>query len=171
MVSWCWLENSTRLPQDFFSFFQPTRFSVVPSYTKTPMLPDTSAHKSDRIREGWRGFGIPGGLSNGQTANKLRLICQQSHPREQTHQNGCSAGNSFVGRLALCFDTQVSTYLLEGDFELPTLSICCWLLPFYFFLGVYGPLVGGLVATWMDGGREGVSELSKRITKWRFNRY
>jgi membrane protease YdiL (CAAX protease family) len=36
-----------------------------------------------------------------------------------------------------------------------------------FFLGVYGPLVGGLVATWMDGGKEGISDLWKRITKWR----
>jgi len=35
-----------------------------------------------------------------------------------------------------------------------------------FFLGVYGPLVGGLVATWMDGGKEGLSDLWKRITHW-----
>jgi hypothetical protein len=29
------------------------------------------------------------------------------------------------------------------------------LLAILFFLGVYGPLIAGLVAIWMDGGREG----------------
>ena len=36
-----------------------------------------------------------------------------------------------------------------------------------FFLGVYGPLIGGSVAIWMDGGREGLAEWWKRITHWR----
>jgi len=36
-----------------------------------------------------------------------------------------------------------------------------------FFFGVYGPLIGGLVATWMDGGREGLAEWWGRITRWR----
>jgi len=35
-----------------------------------------------------------------------------------------------------------------------------------FFLGVYGPLIGGLVATWIDGGREGLAEWWGRITHW-----
>jgi membrane protease YdiL (CAAX protease family) len=36
-----------------------------------------------------------------------------------------------------------------------------------FFFGVYGPLIGGLVATWMDGGREGLTEWWGRITRWK----
>lgn len=36
-----------------------------------------------------------------------------------------------------------------------------------FFLGVYGPLIGGFVAIWMDGGREGLAEWWGRITRWR----
>jgi membrane protease YdiL (CAAX protease family) len=35
-----------------------------------------------------------------------------------------------------------------------------------FQLGVYGPLIGGLVATWMDGGKDGFADLWRRITKW-----
>lgn len=35
-----------------------------------------------------------------------------------------------------------------------------------FQLAVYGPLIGGLVATWMDSGRDGLANLWKRITKW-----
>lgn len=35
-----------------------------------------------------------------------------------------------------------------------------------FQLAVYGPLVGGVVATWMDAGREGLSDLWKRMTRW-----
>ena len=38
-----------------------------------------------------------------------------------------------------------------------------------FFFGVYGPLIGSLVATWMDGGREGLVEWWKRITRWRID--
>ena len=41
------------------------------------------------------------------------------------------------------------------------------LLGIAFFLGTYGPLIGGLVATWMDGGSEGLSDLWKRVTHWR----
>ena len=41
------------------------------------------------------------------------------------------------------------------------------LLSIAFFLGVYGPLVGGLIATWMDGGKEAISDLWKRISNWR----
>ena len=40
------------------------------------------------------------------------------------------------------------------------------LLAIAFFLGVYGPLVGALVATWMDGGRDGLAEWWGRITRW-----
>lgn len=36
-----------------------------------------------------------------------------------------------------------------------------------FGLGVYGPLIGALVATWLDGGKEGLVELWGRIKKWR----
>lgn len=36
-----------------------------------------------------------------------------------------------------------------------------------FQLGVYGPLVGGLVATWMDRGRQGLRDLWALITRWR----
>lgn len=35
-----------------------------------------------------------------------------------------------------------------------------------FQLAVYGPLIGGLVAAWMDGGKEGFSDLRQRITRW-----
>ena len=38
-----------------------------------------------------------------------------------------------------------------------------------FFFGVYGPLIGGLVAIWMDGGREGLTEWWGRITRWRIS--
>jgi membrane protease YdiL (CAAX protease family) len=41
------------------------------------------------------------------------------------------------------------------------------LLAILFFLGVYGPLIAGLAATWMDGGKEGLLELGMRIAKWR----
>jgi membrane protease YdiL (CAAX protease family) len=44
------------------------------------------------------------------------------------------------------------------------------LLAILFFLGVYGPLIAGLVATWMDSGREGLSDLWRRIAKWRIER-
>jgi membrane protease YdiL (CAAX protease family) len=44
------------------------------------------------------------------------------------------------------------------------------LLVIAFQLGVYGPLIGGLVATWMDGGREGLVNLWQRITKWNIGR-
>ena len=39
-----------------------------------------------------------------------------------------------------------------------------------FFFGVYGPLIGGFVAIWMDGGRESLAEWWKRITHWRIDR-
>lgn len=35
-----------------------------------------------------------------------------------------------------------------------------------FQFGVYGPLIGGLVATWMDGGRAGLADLWSRMTRW-----
>lgn len=40
------------------------------------------------------------------------------------------------------------------------------LLAVIFQLGVYGPLIGGLVAVWMDKGREGLLDLWQRITDW-----
>lgn len=40
------------------------------------------------------------------------------------------------------------------------------LLAIAFQLGTYGPLIGGLIATWMDGGKEGLADLWGRITKW-----
>lgn len=40
------------------------------------------------------------------------------------------------------------------------------MLAFGFFMGVYGPLVAGLVATWMDGGKTGVAEWWGRVMKW-----
>lgn len=40
------------------------------------------------------------------------------------------------------------------------------LLGITFQLGVYGPLIGGLVATWMDGGKEGLADLWQRIINW-----
>lgn len=40
------------------------------------------------------------------------------------------------------------------------------LLGIAFQLAVYGPLIGGLVATWMDNGTEGLAELWQRITRW-----
>jgi membrane protease YdiL (CAAX protease family) len=43
------------------------------------------------------------------------------------------------------------------------------LLSVAFALGVYGPLIGGLVATWMDGGRDGLLDLWRRIVKWRLS--
>ena len=39
-----------------------------------------------------------------------------------------------------------------------------------FFFGVYSPLIGGLVATWIDGGREGLTEWWGRIACWRLDR-
>ncbi|MCJ7703741.1 MAG: hypothetical protein MUO62_19345, partial [Anaerolineales bacterium] len=41
------------------------------------------------------------------------------------------------------------------------------LLAIAFSLGVYGPLIGSLAATWMDGGRGGLSDLWGRTTRWR----
>lgn len=35
-----------------------------------------------------------------------------------------------------------------------------------FSMGVYGPLIGALVATWMDDGRAGVADLWQRIIHW-----
>ncbi len=40
------------------------------------------------------------------------------------------------------------------------------LLAIAFAIGVYGPLIGSLVSTWLDGGREGISKLWRRISKW-----
>lgn len=36
-----------------------------------------------------------------------------------------------------------------------------------FQLGVYGPLIGSLGATWLESGREGLIDLWQRITKWK----
>ena len=41
------------------------------------------------------------------------------------------------------------------------------LLSIMFSLAVYGPLVGGLVATRIDSGEEGLTDLLKRTVKWR----
>ena len=35
-----------------------------------------------------------------------------------------------------------------------------------FQLGVYGPLIGSLLATRMDGGKEGLADLWRRISNW-----
>lgn len=43
------------------------------------------------------------------------------------------------------------------------------LMAIVFQLGVYGPLIGGLVATWMDSGKEGLADLWRRITRWNIN--
>lgn len=40
------------------------------------------------------------------------------------------------------------------------------LLGIAFQLAVYGPLIGGLVATWMDGGRDGLADLWQRVINW-----
>lgn len=40
-------------------------------------------------------------------------------------------------------------------------------LSIMFSLAVYGPLVGGLVATRIDSGKEGITDLLKRTIKWR----
>ena len=40
------------------------------------------------------------------------------------------------------------------------------LLAILFQFGVYGPLIGGLVATRMDGGKQGLTDLWSRIIKW-----
>lgn len=53
-----------------------------------------------------------------------------------------------------------------GLFETGFANIQHALLGIFFQLGVYGPLIGGLVATWMDGGREGITDLWRRITRW-----
>jgi len=41
------------------------------------------------------------------------------------------------------------------------------LLGIAFQLAVYGPLIGGLVATWMDGGKEALTDLWQRVTNWK----
>lgn len=38
-----------------------------------------------------------------------------------------------------------------------------------FFFGTFGPLVAGIVATWMDNGKEGLSVLWQRITNWKID--
>ncbi len=38
-----------------------------------------------------------------------------------------------------------------------------------FFLGVYGPLIGGFVATWMDSGRIGLLDWWNQIRKWKID--
>lgn len=42
-------------------------------------------------------------------------------------------------------------------------------LAIVFQLGVFGPLIGGLVATWMDSGRNGLADLWSRMTRWNIN--
>jgi membrane protease YdiL (CAAX protease family) len=59
------------------------------------------------------------------------------------------------------FDTY--HFLLESGFA----NTQHRLLSVAFALGVYGPLIGGLAATWMDGGREGLSGLWRRMIRWR----
>ncbi len=39
-----------------------------------------------------------------------------------------------------------------------------------FFLGVYGPLIAGFTATWLEDGREGLSNWWSRIILWRIDR-
>ena len=90
-----------------------------PRHAKTPVGPNAPSHKSDRIREGWRGFDIPGSLSHRQTAMYLWLICQQGHPREQAHQNRRGSSDCFIRPLALGFYAQVSAHFLKSDFDLP----------------------------------------------------
>jgi hypothetical protein len=89
-------------------------------HTKTPMLPNTPTHKGDRIRESWRGFDIPGSLSDWKLAVHLRLVSQQCYPREQAHQNGCCPGDGFIRPLTLGFYAQMSSHFLESDLDLPT---------------------------------------------------
>ncbi|MBN1262603.1 MAG: CPBP family intramembrane metalloprotease [Anaerolineae bacterium] len=36
-----------------------------------------------------------------------------------------------------------------------------------FSFAVYGPLIGGIVATWLEGGRAGLADLLRRVIKWR----
>ena len=36
-----------------------------------------------------------------------------------------------------------------------------------FSLGSYGPLIGGIVAVWIDGGKEGLAGLWRRIVNWK----
>ncbi len=43
------------------------------------------------------------------------------------------------------------------------------LLSLIFSFAVYGPLIGGIVATWLEGRREGLRSLLRRLTTWRFN--
>lgn len=39
-------------------------------------------------------------------------------------------------------------------------------LAIVFFFGVYGPLIGGFIATWIDGKKEGLAEWWRQITHW-----
>jgi membrane protease YdiL (CAAX protease family) len=59
------------------------------------------------------------------------------------------------------FDTYAA--LFEAGFE----DAQHLILGITFSLGVYGPLIGALVASWMDGGRGGLVDLWDRITRWR----
>lgn len=38
-----------------------------------------------------------------------------------------------------------------------------------FSFGVYGPLIGSLVATWMDNGKAGLADLWRRMTNWKID--
>lgn len=58
------------------------------------------------------------------------------------------------------FDTYAS--LFESGFA----NSQHMLLGIAFQLGVYGPLIGSLIVTWMDNGREGLNDLLRRVIKW-----
>src|SRR5574337_853407 len=91
------------------------------------MLPNLPSDQRQGITKSGPVLVIPSGLSGGQLAPTRMPMGQQSHQREQAQQGRGSAHDRPGGPepkapygLALGFDAQVSTHLVQRDFQLPS---------------------------------------------------
>ena len=83
------------------------------------LTPPILTNDSQCIRKSRDRFGIPGRLSNREFAFEFQLVRQESNDRKQSQQSrGCSEDGP-IRPLALGLNTQVSSNLLEGHFQLP----------------------------------------------------
>src|SRR5260221_9439641 len=69
--------------------------------------------------KGCGAFVIPGCLRNRDTSIRVKRVPEEGHQAVKAEEHGRCAVNGKVGPLALCFDPQVSSALLESRFQAP----------------------------------------------------
>ena len=72
-----------------------------------------TTHQRDRVYEGRRGLGIPGGGAGLGRPLLLQQMSRDGYPREQSQQNRRGTGYGAIGPLALSLYSQVSADFLE----------------------------------------------------------